>query len=1244
MIDYYTTGNSPWKFVRTRVLGFEPGNPKGCPHNVFPDPPENTELVLETKTSVAFGEYGYYVCSNETRSVTEDGLKYKLKCLTNGRFQNRKWLKCRERGMCTKRPVIPSPSSNLNLSESRNVLEFDYANYTCKDPSQVLSPPTEDNIFRVLCKRKDKRNRNNFEQSVRVDWPTCIGKPISACDFGSLESLLKENSARYKLKEEKVSYILDGSNIEFVCKEEGFLAGYVPSISYRCDNTTFSPVGFTDVPTCRKPVECPMNFPEPPEESGLKSPQLLKPLKESETADYTCQKSGWSLFGDYQNAHDFVGMNSSSSPPSLSIVDGVLKLQCNLNEDKNTASIDTVSSWPKCRDEGIKQCLVSSIESQVGSMWPLTELTTTSNDSVNVGDYATIVCKNPLEVNEAFKEKKVKCKYDGTFDITEQFKACRLPDNCSSEIVSGDSKPWEANDNGLKITTEDMSSIQHFDIVEFGCSNNNKTMAGMQTTIDMSPGFIEQGMFKLPCKLDANGNWTLPNAWPSCTDKTDTCTVDSVVTNALEPTFVAPLTVSASVSNSISYQCKTSGHTTALGEHLDITCTESGKFDLPNPIPSCREPVLCENPPLPAEESRLLASTSTGVKEWENAIYNCRLGTNLTTDNFSLQCGSNGYYSKNPTFPVCNITACVDIPTPKTGYTTTQTLVPVNDTLNFTCTDENKIPDHDKLDPVQLICNENGEFGPALMANVSTWPNCRTHYECEVPPEPGSESGLSNSNSTGLREFHYAKYYCKEGRELPSDDDLRNDNEIDGSFSLQCGKVDGSAGKFPTDITWPNCTITHCLLNQLGTDNTEGFNATTEANPEVGGNVTLKCASSGQVTDQGIELGPFTCEDAGTFNIPSPLGPCREPLNCEIPSPNVESNLQNSTSSEVKEFEKLRFYCNAGFKIDPNQDYHEITCPNGREYGEITWPVCTLACDSKVEHPPTYTNLQVDTSSNAIRPNDHVTYSCKNGFTLNNVTLENDDGATMTIENELLKLQCNTSGVFPTPTWPNCTEVICDSNVETPPSYTNLKANNSSIVIRPNDFVIYSCENGFTLNDVTLENDDGVTMTIENELLKLQCNSAGGFPTPTWPNCTELPSGRRKRSSSSSERYSHLQDDIDYTILVLVESQFMWTDGIENEINSTTNKTREDRKEFPVMMIENFHDTLENTSGPLGPEDPETNIFNVNSLKVKSKTIRALCEQPINYNYEVISATTGQPVTENPMGLSNCIPSGSKLI
>ena len=163
-------------------------------------------------------------------------------------------------------------------------------------------------------------------------------------------------------------------------------------------------------------------------------------------------------------------------------------------------------------------------------------------------------------------------------------------------------------------------------------------------------------------------------------------------------------------------------------------------------------------------------------------------------------------------------------------------------------------------------------------------------------------------------------------------------------------------------------------------------------------------------------------------------------------------------------------------------------------------------------------------------------------------------------------------------------------------------------------------------------------MLIENgKEIQIKCNSSGKFPTPTWPNCTKVTvsNDRKKRSAD----YSHIQSDMDYTVLVLFETQFMWNDGIEREVNETTNKTREDRKEFPTKMIEHFHDTLETA---LGPVDKTDNTITVNTLRIKSQNIRPLCEQTMIYNYEIISASTGQPETEIPIGISDCVPTGGK--
>ena len=63
--------------------------------------------------------------------VTNDGITFKLKCMENGRYQNRDFLTCRPRKVCTLPPPRPTDVSGLAFSQSINVPEFE-AIYHCK--------------------------------------------------------------------------------------------------------------------------------------------------------------------------------------------------------------------------------------------------------------------------------------------------------------------------------------------------------------------------------------------------------------------------------------------------------------------------------------------------------------------------------------------------------------------------------------------------------------------------------------------------------------------------------------------------------------------------------------------------------------------------------------------------------------------------------------------------------------------------------------------------------------------------------------------------------------------------------------------------------------------------------------------------------------------------------------------------------------------------------------------------------
>ena len=95
-------------------------------------------LTLSSTEAIAFGEFAELRCT-ENDTVTNDGFVTKLKCLTNGKFQTRKWNdnKCRERKICSKSPPRPPADFGLARNYSRDVKEFGYAEYNCISSHQV---------------------------------------------------------------------------------------------------------------------------------------------------------------------------------------------------------------------------------------------------------------------------------------------------------------------------------------------------------------------------------------------------------------------------------------------------------------------------------------------------------------------------------------------------------------------------------------------------------------------------------------------------------------------------------------------------------------------------------------------------------------------------------------------------------------------------------------------------------------------------------------------------------------------------------------------------------------------------------------------------------------------------------------------------------------------------------------------------------------------------------------------------
>ena len=93
-------------------------------------------------------------------------------------------------------------------------------------------------------------------------------------------------------------------------------------------------------------------------------------------------------------------------------------------------------------------------------------------------------------------------------------------------------------------------------------------------------------------------------------------------------------------------------YVTYLGIEFEMTCTESGLFEVPNPTPFCRPPIVCLDPPEALNTTLLSRANEDVVREWTDVAYECEPGSkipdsfteNVKDGQFLVQCGSKGKY------------------------------------------------------------------------------------------------------------------------------------------------------------------------------------------------------------------------------------------------------------------------------------------------------------------------------------------------------------------------------------------------------------------------------------------------------------------------------------------------------------------------------------------------------------------------------------------------------------------------
>ena len=126
--------------------------------------------------------------------------------------------------------------------------------------------------------------------------------------------------------------------------------------------------------------------------------------------------------------------------------------------------------------------------------------------------------------------------------------------------------------------------------------------------------------------------------------------------------------------------------------------------------PECRDPVDCNDPiPTPDSTSKLQPSTSSDLKEFDAAIFDCQDST-LALPNgeskFALTCGLNGVFPLMDSWPKCKPTSCAEIPVVE-GFTSQNTApVSIGDTVQYKCSTDGLVTDMGKT--VTVSCTEDG--------------------------------------------------------------------------------------------------------------------------------------------------------------------------------------------------------------------------------------------------------------------------------------------------------------------------------------------------------------------------------------------------------------------------------------------------------------------------------------------------------------------------------------------------------
>ena len=351
-----------------------------------------------------------------------------------------------------------------------------------------------------------------------------------------------------------------------------------------------------------------------------------------------------------------------------------------------------------------------------------------------------------------------------------------------------------------------------------------------------------------------------------------------------------------------------------------LQCLSDGSFADHSDWPACRDPVDClDTIPTPDPTSKLEPSTSTALKEFDAAIFQCPSGLNLLNGKaeFGLTCGLNGIFPTVDSWPECQITSCAVVPTIE-GFTASKSgPVNIGESVTYKCTDTNLVTDQGK--EISLVCNQDGTI------NFPEGLTCRDPIECaDPPPDPPENSNFQAVDyGTPTKEFSRFSYQCKDGFGL-----------LNG-YSLRCM----SNGQFDTDEEFPTCHPI-CSTPLTVPDTEDQIEPVDTFSIVKDQNVNYRCKQNGYVFDTGKYV-QIPCGENGNLITPDPWPSCREQAySCGQPPAAPDfTHLQLTNTASVSEFDTVNYQCKPGYTLlnadSPgdgliieldNKLYYQISC------------------------------------------------------------------------------------------------------------------------------------------------------------------------------------------------------------------------------------------------------------------------------------------------------------------------------